>query len=171
MAPQNWGDNYGQKLSGYLIAPRTGDYTFWIASDDGGELWLATDGVPANKTRVAYTTDATGYQKLDQQREPDLAVIRSSQGSVATSKRLHKKGGGDDYGDIEQLLKDAEFLEGAAASVADVYALPRNLTFRAKLCDEENAWYSYDDAEVTFCYEMVALFFRLIEENMLSTAT
>jgi hypothetical protein len=79
--------------------------------------------------------------------------------------------GGDNYGDIEQMLRDIEFLEGAAASVADNYVLPRDLTFRGKLCDEENAWYSYDDAEVTFCYEMVALFFRLIEENMLAPET
>jgi hypothetical protein len=79
--------------------------------------------------------------------------------------------GGKDYGDIEQLLKDIEFLENAATGVAENYALPRNLTFTAKLCDEENAYYSYDDAGVTFCYEMVALFFRLIEEDMLSSKT
>src|SRR5690606_19408405 len=59
-APENCGDNYGQKVSGYLIAPATGSYQFWIASDDGGELSLSTTGDPAAKARIAYTAAATG---------------------------------------------------------------------------------------------------------------
>jgi hypothetical protein len=39
--PTNWADSYGVRLSGYLHPPVNGDYTFWIASDDGGELWLS----------------------------------------------------------------------------------------------------------------------------------
>ncbi len=75
---------------------------------------------------------------------------------------------GDDYADIEQLLKDVEFLETAAGDLEQTYALPRDLTFRAALCEEENAYYSYEDAEITFCYEMVAFFFRIIEDEMLA---
>ncbi len=97
--------------------------------------------------------------------EPHL----KAEGQEGGAAEVIYESGGDDYGDIEQLLKDYEFLEGAAASVADTYVLPRDVTFKATLCDEENAWYSYDEGGVTFCYEMVALFFRLIEENMLSS--
>jgi hypothetical protein len=75
---------------------------------------------------------------------------------------------GGDYGDIEQMLKDVEFLEAAASSVQDGYNLPRDLTFRATTCGEENAHYSYEEGGITFCYEMVALFFRLIEDEMLN---
>jgi len=39
-------DNYGIHMSGWLVPPVSGDYTFWIASDDNGEFWLSTD---ANK--------------------------------------------------------------------------------------------------------------------------
>ena len=31
-------ENYGQRLRGYIIAPLSGNYTFWFASDDGGQL-------------------------------------------------------------------------------------------------------------------------------------
>jgi hypothetical protein len=31
-APTNWADNYGTRMRGYITAPSTGSYTFWIAS-------------------------------------------------------------------------------------------------------------------------------------------
>ncbi|HEV7274829.1 MAG TPA: DUF4344 domain-containing metallopeptidase [Devosiaceae bacterium] len=74
----------------------------------------------------------------------------------------------EDYADIAQFLQDSEFLEGAAAWVTENYALPREVTFRAMQCDEENAYYSYDDAEITFCYELTPYFFSLLEQDMLS---
>src|SRR4051812_27103909 len=33
-APSNVGDQYGQRIHGYIVPPVTGNYTFWIASDD-----------------------------------------------------------------------------------------------------------------------------------------
>ena len=38
--PQNWADNYGTRLRGYITAPTTVTYYFWIAGDDNSELWL-----------------------------------------------------------------------------------------------------------------------------------
>lgn len=73
-----------------------------------------------------------------------------------------------DYADIAQFLQDMAFLEGAAAWVTENYALPREVTFRAMQCGEENAYYSYDDAEIIFCYELTPFFFSLIEQDMLS---
>ena len=31
-APTDWADNYGTRLRGYITAPVSGSYTFWIAS-------------------------------------------------------------------------------------------------------------------------------------------
>jgi hypothetical protein len=74
----------------------------------------------------------------------------------------------DDYADIEQLLKDVSFLETAAGDLEQNYNLPRDLTFKAAMCGEENAYYAYEEGGITFCYEMVALFFRLIEDDILA---
>ena len=38
--PTNCGDNYGDRIRGYLCPPQTGNYTFWIAGDDTSELWV-----------------------------------------------------------------------------------------------------------------------------------
>jgi len=57
--PSNQADMYGARIAGYICAPATGSYTFWIASDNNGELWLSTDDQPANMQRIAYVTGAT----------------------------------------------------------------------------------------------------------------
>jgi hypothetical protein len=46
-------DDTGARLRGYVTAPATGDYTFYIAADDRGELWLSSDDNPANKRMIA----------------------------------------------------------------------------------------------------------------------
>jgi Domain of unknown function (DUF4082)/Bacterial Ig-like domain/Bacterial Ig domain/PA14 domain/Secretion system C-terminal sorting domain len=48
------GDNYGARLRGYICAPQTGNYTFYIAGDDQAGLWLSTNDNPANKVLIAY---------------------------------------------------------------------------------------------------------------------
>ena len=48
------------------------------------------------------------------------------------------------------------------------YALPRDLTFTAKVCDEENAFYAFDDAGITFCYEMTKFFYDLDKDALLN---
>jgi lysophospholipase L1-like esterase len=50
------GGSTASYISGYICAPTTGDYTFWLCSTDDGELWLSTDNTAANKQRVSYIT-------------------------------------------------------------------------------------------------------------------
>ena len=39
-SPVNIGDQYSQRLRGYIIAPVTGKYRFWASGDDQFALWL-----------------------------------------------------------------------------------------------------------------------------------
>jgi hypothetical protein len=51
------GSNCVERLRGYLLAPSTGNFVFWVASHRGGaavELWLSPDENPAHKRRIAY---------------------------------------------------------------------------------------------------------------------
>ena len=52
-APANWGDYHLTRMRGYLHPPETGEYTFWIASDNSGELWLSPDKDPGKAKRIA----------------------------------------------------------------------------------------------------------------------
>jgi predicted outer membrane repeat protein len=48
------GEDYGGQIHGWLHPAKSGDYTFWLCSDDSSELFLSTDHTPANKMRIAY---------------------------------------------------------------------------------------------------------------------
>jgi hypothetical protein len=50
----DYGDNYGERIRGYLTAPATGNYYFWLAASDSAELWISNDNEPVNKVRRAW---------------------------------------------------------------------------------------------------------------------
>jgi FecR-like protein/PA14 domain-containing protein len=51
--PTNWSGSYGTRTRGYLYPPKTGQYRFWIAADDSGELYLSMDDSPDQKDLIA----------------------------------------------------------------------------------------------------------------------
>jgi len=76
--PTNTADNYGSRIRGYVHPPITGAYTFWIASDDAGDLLLSTNDNPANATRIAFVdswTDPRQWTKLASQRSASINLV------------------------------------------------------------------------------------------------
>lgn len=57
-APSNAGNNFGQRVRGYIQAPETGQYIFWISSDQASELYLSTDEQPENRRKIAEVLSA-----------------------------------------------------------------------------------------------------------------
>jgi glucose/arabinose dehydrogenase len=51
--PSNVGEYYGARVRGYICAPVSGNYTFYITSDNGGTLHLSTNSDPATKRQIA----------------------------------------------------------------------------------------------------------------------
>ena len=62
--PGNVQDNYGWMLEGYLFPPTTGNYCFYLCSDDNGELYLSTDSNPANKKLIATEPSWNGVRNF-----------------------------------------------------------------------------------------------------------
>jgi hypothetical protein len=46
------GDFYGTRMRALLTAPTTGNYIFWIATDDQGYLYLSTDDTPTTRRLI-----------------------------------------------------------------------------------------------------------------------
>lgn len=51
--PTNCGEHYATRIRGYVHPPATGEYRFWIASDDSSELWLGTNTSPESARKIA----------------------------------------------------------------------------------------------------------------------
>ena len=56
-------DNFGQRMRGYIHAPKTGPYRFYIAGDESAELWFSNTSDPAQKQLVASVNAATQSQQ------------------------------------------------------------------------------------------------------------
>ena len=81
-APTNIGSNFGSRFRGYVCVPTSGNYIFWIASDDHSELSVSTDKDPANKRRVAYHTGWTSprqWTKYATQQSAPVALVAGQQ--------------------------------------------------------------------------------------------
>lgn len=60
--PNNEGTNFQDRLYGLFVAPVTGAYTFFISSDDNGQVFLSTDSSPANAKSIINFSGYTDYK-------------------------------------------------------------------------------------------------------------
>jgi len=95
-APTDWADSYGTRVRGFVTAPVSGQYTFWIASDDNSVLYLSTDKDPANKVQIASVSSWTGSRQFDTYAEQKSAAITLVAGQKYYIEAIQKEGGGGD---------------------------------------------------------------------------
>lgn len=144
-SPVGRAENFFGRLQGIWKAPTTGNYVFWCAADDHGELYLSTDANPANKKRIAVEpewsnpkkwigdgtdADANTDSRIDangliQNRSDQYpgtqwaggATINLSAGKEYYLEFLYKEGGGGDHGSATYTIA------GAADPANDVTAI------------------------------------------------
>lgn len=93
----NYGDNYGARVRGYICAPVTGNYTFYIAGDEQDGLWLSTDENPANKVLIAYNVSHVNSRAWYTTPTQKSAPIRLLKGARYYIETLHKEATGADH--------------------------------------------------------------------------
>ena len=115
--PSNRYQNYGTRVRGYIHPPITGEYTFWLSSDDYGELWLAKDTTAANKEIIANVNGYTGSRQWDKYASQESIAITLEAGQSYYIEALMKEsGGGDNLAvawrgpGIEQSVIDGSYL-------------------------------------------------------------
>ncbi|MDP3849780.1 MAG: cadherin domain-containing protein [Luteolibacter sp.] len=93
----NHGMNFGSTMRGYLMAPATGSYTFWICADESAELLLSTDADPANG--VLRASQVFGANCNDWTHEPgqQSAAIDLVAGQIYYIEARHKEAYGGDH--------------------------------------------------------------------------
>lgn len=90
--PSNVADHYGDRMRGYICAPITGNYIFWIASDDNSELYLSTNDNPANKQKIAYVTGWTGSREWTKYASQQSAPVFLTANTRYYIEALHADG-------------------------------------------------------------------------------
>ena len=95
-APSNWGENYGQRVRGFLVAPTTGAYVFWIASDNNSELWLSSDASASKRSKIASVSGWAPPRSWLVMPSQKSAPVNLVAGTTYYIEALHKEGGGGD---------------------------------------------------------------------------
>ncbi len=147
-APTAQGDSYIQRVSGFFTPAVTGDYVFFINSDDQSDLYLSTDTNAANKIIIASETvysdprswlSSSGASALSDKRSDtfsgassfnggDPGVIHLSSGQSYYVEADHREGtGGDNLAVTFKLAGGSDPQNGTAplltGSLISTYAI------------------------------------------------
>lgn len=96
-APANWGDGYFSRVRGYIHPSETGEYTFWLASDDDGRLYLSSDTSEKNKVLIASVKGWSGLEEWDKYPSQKSKPVRLERAKRYYVEVLHREGGGADH--------------------------------------------------------------------------
>lgn len=99
LATPTWADiadNYVAKMSGYLLVPATGDYTFYVASDDYSRLYISQNDNMADAVQVAYVDGWTGSQAWTTYPSQKSEPMALTEGQLMAFYAIMQEGGGGD---------------------------------------------------------------------------
>jgi signal peptidase I len=94
--PVDRGDNLGSRLQAYLTPPASGNYTFWMASDDNGRLFLSTNADPANRVAIASVPGYAASEAWDASPSQQSSPIALVAGQKYYIEAWAKEAGGGD---------------------------------------------------------------------------
>lgn len=121
-------DAYGARYRGYLHPPVSGEYTFWVAADDTGEVWLSTDERPENKRQICQASEwSRSFQNWWQYPDQESPSVHLEAGRRYYLEALHKEGGGGDFFSVAWQPPGAELdvISGADLSPFEPVKLAR----------------------------------------------
>ncbi len=141
--PENSGEQYASRVTGYICPPQTGNYTFWIAGDDATELWLSTDSTTGNKTKIAFNLSWTGSREWNKYSSQRSTLIYLEAGRKVYIEALHKEGNGGDNLSVAWQLPDGTIegpiagsrlspyktLQTSTANQVLIFSAPADVTF------------------------------------------
>jgi hypothetical protein len=139
-ADRDRADSYGSVLRGYVIPPISGNYTFYIASDDNSSLLLSTTTNPATAVQIASVTggsvwtDLYQWNKYASQRAAPRSLVA---GQAYYIEARQKEGGGGDHVSVAWVGPHTggktNLIEGVYLAPAYLNYLPRVTSFAANV--------------------------------------
>jgi hypothetical protein len=97
--PTDANDNYGATMEAILTPVESGNYRFFIYSDDASQLFLSTDDKAANLVQIAEETGCCNFfTEPDSPRTSEPVALTA--GKKYFIRLIYKEGGGGDYGQV-----------------------------------------------------------------------
>lgn len=117
----NWNNYFVARGRAYLHPPVTGNYTFWIASDDSSELWLSDDATVEARRKIAFVAPA----KFTQPRAWDSYRSQKSRPMwLEAGKRYYLEALQQDNGGVNHLAVAWQIPGQERAIIAGHYLAP-----------------------------------------------
>lgn len=88
---------YGQWLRGWIVAPETGNYNFWVASDDSSEFWLSNNRDPSGKALRCSVSGWTSSSEWTKYASQKSLPVQLTTGQSYYFEVFHQEGSGGDH--------------------------------------------------------------------------
>ncbi len=93
----NWSEDFGTRISGWIVPEVSGPFQFAAAASDTAQLFLSTNALNSGKVLIAQVPVATGYQEFGRHSSQTSAVVQLQANEKYWVELLHKAGGGADH--------------------------------------------------------------------------
>jgi hypothetical protein len=122
----NTGMNYyGQRLRTFVVPPASGNYVFWISSDDNSQLFVSSDENPANMAQVAWVSTWTNPREWTKEPNQQSAPLPLQAGCRYYVEARMQQGGGGDNLAVRWQMPNGSYEEPlTAASAAGTRMVP-----------------------------------------------
>lgn len=94
--PLDFGDNYLTRVRGFICAPATGEYVFWISSSHSSELWISSNENPENKTKIARS-EGNEKDMWDHHDSQQSEPVHLTAGQLYYVEAIHLAKDGEDH--------------------------------------------------------------------------
>jgi uncharacterized protein (DUF1800 family) len=96
-APPNLGDGFGDRLRGWLTAPATGNYTFFLTTaDENAELWVSASDDASRRLKRSFLQNAAPAGAWNGQPTQKSLPMRLRAGQRYYLEAIRKEAGGAD---------------------------------------------------------------------------
>jgi|GEM_PF-1156755 len=97
-SPDNDGDNYGERIRGYITAPTSGIYTFFLTSDENAQLWVSSNEEPGHRLKRSWVSAGSVADGVwDAQAGQRSITMRMSAGRRYYMEALRRETAGGDH--------------------------------------------------------------------------
>lgn len=100
--PQGDGIDFGVRLRGYFVAPRSGSVRLVLSADDNAEVWMSPNDSPFSRKKVAWLSGAGWYGstppgETSRARSQWSDAVQVEAGRSYYIEAYHKEAGGEDH--------------------------------------------------------------------------